>query len=219
VLPNGVDARTDATNALADTLFQGGALLSQTISVAPAAADATVSVDGIVVDVSAPVAGLAVGPHVVEVRAKRYLTQRLPITISTESPAPLAVVLEIDPSAEVEVIDDDVIVVPFIAAGVSAAVAIVGGAMLAIGLDPYFRYQNASAELAGLDDSAAGYPALAEQAHKDSAGAVADWESYGSPLTVSGGVALGLGVSAAIATLSWGTVLLLSPPETREGVE
>ncbi len=222
LLPASADARTDATNALADVIFQGGAMGSVVVNVGVAAtvgvgvgAEAEVTVDGLVVDAQKPITGLAAGRHVLEVKAKRYISQRLPLLIQQGENAPVAIVLQIDPDAEVAVIGDDVVIVPFIAAGVSAVVAVAGGVMLGIGLQPYFAYQDANAELDGLDQGAAGYPSLAEKAHQDSATAIEQWEGYGSALTVSGGVALGLGVTAAIATVAWGTALALSPPEER----
>ena len=218
-LPQAIEARTDGANALADLVFGQGPLWSAEVTIAPLAPDAVVIVDGLVAGQGpgpVTVAALAPGPHRLEVRARRFLPFVLQID-GSGGVVPVPVSLVIDKDAEVEVVSSGVKVAAFVAGGVGAAVAVAGGVMLGVGLQPWFEHGQATADLAALDRSNPGYPALAQAEYTRAAGATAAWELWGGPLTVAGSVALGLGVTAAVAGLGWGTALVLSPPIPDEG--
>jgi len=213
-LPQAIEARTEAANAFAELVFGSAPLGAIDVSLSPAADDALVLVDGLIAARGAGPHGigeLAPGPHHVEVRARRFL----PFVVEVEgTPARVAVpvALVVDPDAEVEVVSDGVKVAAFVAGGVGAAVAVAGGIMMGVGLQPYFAHGEATTALGALDQADPGYPALARAEYERADQAAADWELWGGPLTVSGGVALGLGVSAAVAGLGWGAALALAPP-------
>jgi hypothetical protein len=216
-LPQAQEARTDAANGFAELVFGTAPLGGLDVTLTPAVADAVVLVDGLIAARGAgphAVAALAPGPHHVEVRARRFL----PFTTEVDTPAgpsaPLAVALVVDPDAEVEVVSDDVKMTAFIAGGVGAVVAIAGGVMVGVGLQPWLEHGRATADLAALDQQAPGYPALARDQYTRAAEAADDWALWGGPLTVAGGVALGLGVTAAVAGVGWGAALALTPPVT-----
>lgn len=214
-LPQAIEARTDGANALADLVFGQAPLCSAEVTISPVASDAVVVVDGLVVGSGAgpiTVGALAPGPHRLEVRARRFLPFVRDIDSDSGGTTAVAAALVVDPDAEVEVVSDDVKVTAFVAGGVGAAVAVAGGIMLGVGLQPWLAHGQATADLAALDQGDPGYPSLARDQFNRADEAKAHWELWGGPLTVAGSVALGLGLTAAVAGLGWGTALVLAPP-------
>ena len=217
-LPQAIEARAEAANTLADLVIGSAPLGAIDVTLRPAVDDALVLVDGLVVARGPGPHGigeLAPGPHHIEVRARRFL----PFVVEAEgAPARVTVpiALVVDPAAEVEVVSDEVKMTAFIAGGVGAAVAVAGGIMMGMGLQPYLAHGEATTALGALDESDPGYPALARDQYTRVANAAADWELWGGPLAVSGGVALGLGMTAAIGGLGFGAALAFAPPDIEE---
>jgi hypothetical protein len=210
-LPQAIEARTEAANAFAELVFGSAPLATVDVTLTPAVTDAVVLVDGLVAARGpGPHAldALAPGPHHLEVKARRFL----PFVTDTDA-SRIDVALVIDPDAEVEVVSDDVKTTAFVAGGLGAVVAVAGAVMVGVGLQPYFAHGEASAAIAALDEEAPGYPALAQDQYARADEAAASWAIWGGPLTVAGGVALGLGAVAAVGGLAWGTVLALTPPD------
>jgi len=211
LLPHAPDAQVPAIDALTDQLFGASAAASGTLRLTTQPAGAAVVVDGIPAGMSdnagaLALANLSPGPHVIVVSAKKHLTLTQVVAVLAGEVA-LPVTLTFDKDSEVEVIAEEVVVVPFIAAGVAGVVAVAGGVMLGIGVQPYFAHQGANERLASLDQADPGYPSLAKQAHDESAAAAAEWSTWGGPLTVSGSISLGLGVATAAGALAWGFAL------------
>lgn len=218
-IPRDADVQVSALDDVANAIYtpEGRRDLASLAVVPTPAESATgmvIEIDGIALPPGTFVVedGLLPGQHRVAVHKKAFLSQHLGVDLIARGSVQLPITLVVDPSAEVEVVSATQIAIPFVAAGVGAVVAIGGGVMMGLGLQPYFAHQDANAAIEGLDQGDSGYPIDARRLHGDSATGAEDWNSYGQTLTVSGAVATGLGVVVAVGGLVWGTVLLAGDP-------
>jgi hypothetical protein len=214
-IPAGADDQLDALNALLTALFDGSALATLSVTGQPDGAE--VVVNGVVrgeAPLAMPIAGLAPGPHVIEARRKGYLSSRAMITVESGAAASHSFSLIVDPEAMRTGPTALQIAVPFIGAGVGAALAVTGAVVGIIGAQPYLAFEGHAAEIERLNQlerDAPGYATDAARAHENASAAARDWNGWGQP-TFATGVALGvLGTSAAVAGVIWGSLLLMEP--------
>lgn len=207
------DAQTRDVDDAANALFGNGPQPGLALQVAPEGS--TVKLDGVVLGLSplTPTAGLLVGAHVLDVEKKGFLAQSTPFTIEAGGAAALAIDLLVDPDAEKEVVSPMQKAIPFVTAGVGGVVAMAGGGLMLVGLQPLFASEAATRELAALEAEAETvddrlFPDKVATANETATRERASWLSWGQPTTVAGGVAIGVGVAAIAAGITWGVVLL-----------
>lgn len=212
------DVQTKDVDEAANALFGSGAQPGLALQVSPEGS--TVKLDGVTLGLSPlpSTTGLLVGPHVLDVEKKGFLPQTTPFTIEAGGSAALVVNLLVDPDAEKEVISPMQKAVPFVTAGVGGVVALAGGGLMLVGLQPLFASEAATRELASLEAEAETvddqlFPDKVALANETATRERASWLSWGQPTTVAGGVAIGVGIAAIAAGITWGVVLLNSDVE------
>ena len=207
------DRQTKDIDEAANALFGSGPQPGLALQVSPEGS--AVKLDGVTLGLSplAVTTGLLVGSHVLEVEKKGFLPQATPFTIEAGGAAALVINLLVDPDAEKEVISPLQKTIPFVTAGVGGVVALAGGGLMLVGLQPLFASEAATRELARLEADAEIvddelFPDKVAVANETATRERASWLSWGQPTTVAGGVAIGVGIAAVAAGITWGVVLL-----------
>lgn len=209
------ERQTLELDGASDALFGTAVLPTLTVNVTPDGA--TVKLDGIAVGSSpvGQVTGLLPGAHVVDVEKKGYLPYPTSFNLAAGDAAALEVALVVDPDAEKKVISPLQKALPFVGAGVGAAVALTGTGLVLFGVQPWLGMESANRQLDELEKNAPArdFPERAAALSDTSAAEGQKWTSYGQPMTVAGSVAIGVGVVAIGVGLTWGLVLMNADPE------
>lgn len=94
-------------------------------------------------------------------------------------------------------------VVPWTVAGAGGALVVVGAVLGGVGALPWLSFQEHARALEALEDEGASTLASARNRYAKQESARADWNGWGAPLVVGGGVTAALGLAVAAGGITW----------------
>lgn len=205
LVPTDASLQVTAMNELSELLYGDGALVALEIVALPPGCE--VRVDGVPRGTSPlplPVDSLAPGVHHVSISKRGYLTSNSNVNVQKGEAARLEVTLEVDPESVHTGPTTLDIAIPFVVAGAGAALAVGGGVMTFIGLDPWFRYDKAKSTIETADPKDDGYVATVTEQNRLASDAADQWSTWGQGVTIAGITLIGVGTLATGAGVGFG---------------